>query len=183
MNKHNKNTIYNLDSMRSFKVLSATFLTIIILGASFYVLIWQYDQINQLKDRIDNLKSQILEQTRSLSSDTQYTYSSDKSVLIKVFLPKSSARVSSPLTVLGQVPGNWSFEASFPIKLKNSTGAVIAEGVAQITGDWLTTELVPFTAELTWDSIQSGSGTLVLQKDNPSGMSENDDSVSIPVKF
>jgi predicted PurR-regulated permease PerM len=169
--------------MRSFRVLSATFLILIILGASSYILFWQYDQINQLNKQIDNLNSQLLELTKISSAQTDYTYVSEKSVSTKVFLPVNSAKVSSPLTVIGQVPGNWSFEASFPVKLKNSTGSVVAEGIAQIIGDWMTTELVPFSIELTWDSMESGDGTLVLQKDNPSGMSENEDSVSIPIKF
>ena len=85
---------------------------------------------------------------------------------------------------MGQARGNWYFEASFPLRLLNASGEEIAVGVAQAQGEWMTAEFVPFRARLEFSvPILSKSGTLVLEKDNPSGLSQNDQSLVIPIKF
>ena len=104
--------------------------------------------------------------------------------LITVDTPLKSSTVSSPLTITGQARGNWYFEASFPIELKDANGATIAQHYAQAQGDWMTTNFVPFTSTLTFPAQPAGStGTLILHKDNPSGEPQFDNSVSIPVTF
>ncbi|NOS66821.1 MAG: hypothetical protein HOO67_00405 [Candidatus Peribacteraceae bacterium] len=101
---------------------------------------------------------------------------------ITVGFPKANAVVQSPLTVTGTARGTWYFEASFPIKLLDDQGNELASAVAQAQGDWMTEDFVPFVTTLTFTTTAK-MGTLVLQKDNPSGMPENDKSVSIPVRF
>ena len=110
-------------------------------------------------------------------------YSSQKGVSIIVDAPKTDSIVKSPLAVTGQVPGNWSFEASFPLKLVDSNGTVLAQGPATLHGDWMTDNLVPFTGQLTFSSPSTNTGFLILERDNPSGLPEKEDSVRIPVKF
>lgn len=101
---------------------------------------------------------------------------------VQVTFPTLGATVSSPLTITGQARGPWYFEASFPVSLKNASGTVIAQGVAQAQGDWMTVDFVPFTATLTYPAQPAGStGTLVLIKDDPSGI--HPDSVEISVTF
>ena len=148
---------------------------------------WQQDQVNKLNIQIIDLNRQ-LSKIKNTNEKTQTTpitdtYSSPKSVEVKLYTPQKNAKVSSPLVIMGQIPGNWSFEAGFPVKLINSEGKVIAQAPAQVIGDWMTDKLVPFSVQLTWSSGESGDGMLILQKDNPSGLSENNDSVSIPIKF
>lgn len=46
----------------------------------------------------------------------------------------------------------------------------------------MTTDFVPFQATLTFETA-SQNGTLVLEKDNPSGEPQNDASLSVPVRF
>lgn len=97
-----------------------------------------------------------------------------------------NAPVVSPsrLTVTGQARGNWYFEASFPLELLDASGAPIAQGPAQASGDWMTTDFVPFSATLTYPAQPAGShGTLVLKNDNPSGDPAKERSVSIPIVF
>jgi hypothetical protein len=66
----------------------------------------------------------------------------------------------------------------------NASGRMIASGIAQAQGDWMTENWVPFNIEFTFPDQPAGSrGTIVMLKDNPSGMPENDDSVEIPVMF
>ncbi len=80
----------------------------------------------------------------------------------------------------GEAPGNWFFEASFPIQVRDKGNNKVGQTTGQAQSDWMTTELVPFTAEITVTGY-SGPATLVLLKDNPSGLPENEDSVSIPI--
>ncbi len=101
---------------------------------------------------------------------------------IRVETPKAHAKIASPFVVKGQARGTWYFEASFPVKLVDEKGAVIAQTPAQAQGEWMTEDFVPFEATLTFTAT-SGKGTLVLERDNPSGLPQNDAQVRIPVTW
>lgn len=110
--------------------------------------------------------------------------------LIRVESLTARDLVASPLTVTGRARGNWYFEASFPVKLLDADGNVLVEHYAQAQGDpvtgevnWMTTDFVSFSATLTFTMPATETGTLILQKDNPSGEPQFDDSLSIPVRF
>jgi len=103
--------------------------------------------------------------------------------LVHVNVPLPGAKVGSPFTITGRARGNWYFEASFPVRLFDANGNELALKPAQAQGDWMTTEYVPFSVTLTFVKPTTPTGTLILQKDNPSGESQFDDSVSIPVIF
>lgn len=103
--------------------------------------------------------------------------------LIRVDSPKSGEIVTSPLQVSGTARGTWYFEASFPVKLFDANGDLIVSTPASAKGDWMTTEFVPFTATLTFSQPKTATGTLVLEKDNPSGLPQYEDRISIPVRF
>jgi hypothetical protein len=100
---------------------------------------------------------------------------------VVVDAPKSGQTVFQSFTVTGKAPGGWYFEASFPIKVVDSQGNTIAQGPATALSDWMTSEDVAFKADLKLTNNYSGPATLVLMNDNPSGMPENQDSVSIPI--
>lgn len=113
-----------------------------------------------------------------------------KADLIKVTTPTPNSTITSPLTITGEARGNWFFEASFPVSLVNWDGLIIAEGIATATGEWTTEEFVPFSTELEFVSpyIEGSQdfmkkGTLILKKDNPSGLPEHDDALEIPLNF
>lgn len=91
--------------------------------------------------------------------------------------------ISSPLKITGEVKGNWFFENSFPVKLTDMNNNVIAITTASSSEDWMTTNIIPFSATLTFDNPKTSEGFLVFQKDNPSGLPQNDASFSIPIKF
>jgi hypothetical protein len=91
--------------------------------------------------------------------------------------------VKSPLTIKGEARGNWYFEASFPVKLFDANGEQLAINPAEAKGDWMTTNYVPFEVTLTFATPTTNTGTLVLLKDNPSGLPEHADQLSIPVRF
>lgn len=100
---------------------------------------------------------------------------------VSVTEPVSGGTVGKTFTVSGKAPGNWYFEASFPIMVRDSNDKVIARTHGNAQGDWMTTNLVAFTATVNIEAAYKGSATLILLRDNPSGMPENDDSVSIPI--
>lgn len=106
-----------------------------------------------------------------------------KQDLIRVTSPKPGDTVTSPLTVTGEARGTWYFEASFPIRLYDANGKELAVAVAQAQGEWMTMEFVPFSATLEFAAPATAEGTLVLQKDNPSGLPEHDDQLRIAVRF
>lgn len=149
----------------------------------------QQDKIKNLQQQVTSLKIDLKTAQSNLqgsSSSTQTlgkSYTSAKGVKIYVYRPVQNTIVTSPIAVLGEVPGNWSSEATFPVTLKDSSGKVIAQASAQVLGEWMTDQLVPFSAKLTFTDHQAQIGTLTLHKDNPSGNSANDDSVSIPIRF
>lgn len=103
--------------------------------------------------------------------------------LVYVEGPLRGTKVTSPLVVSGRARGNWYFEASFPVKLLDGNGNQIAIAPAQAQGDWMTVDYVPFSVTLTFAQPVTATGTLILQKDNPSGEPQFDDFVSIPVTF
>lgn len=99
---------------------------------------------------------------------------------VSVTSPKSGGTVPKTFLVVGSAPGPWYFEASFPIKVVDPNNNYIGQGLAQAQSNWMTEELVVFHATTTVTGY-SGPATLVLMKDNPSGMPEHDDSVSFPI--
>ncbi len=108
----------------------------------------------------------------------------EKMNLIRIDTPRPNALVSSPLIISGEARGYWFFEASFPIELHDENGNLLAEHYAEAQGEWMTTDFVPFKSTLTFTNPPSGTaGTLILRKDNPSGLPEHDDALIIPIRF
>ncbi len=103
--------------------------------------------------------------------------------LIQVENPGANEVITSPLFIRGKARGFWFFEASFPIKLYDDKGRLLATGIAQAQSDWMTDDFVLFSAELEFKSPDTEKGTLVLEKDNPSGLPENADELRMPVVF
>ncbi len=103
---------------------------------------------------------------------------------IKIATPLPGAVVKSPLTIRGAARGHWYFEAVFPIRLLDGRGRLLAEAPAQAQGNWwMTNVFVPFTATLRFKRPATRYGTLVFEKDNPSGLPENAAVVKMSVRF
>ena len=109
----------------------------------------------------------------------------DDELLDKVHLdtPKTGAKVTSPLVVEGEARGSWFFEASFPIKIEDSNGKVLGQSFVQAQDNWMTIDFVPFSGKIEFSTPETSTGTLVLQKDNPSGLPEFDEEIRVPIKF
>lgn len=99
---------------------------------------------------------------------------------VNVSFPLPNATVPKTFTVIGEARGTWYFEASFPVQVRDPGNNLVGQGIAQAGANWMTTEFVPFSASVTVTGY-SGPADLVLIKDNPSGLPENDDAVFFPV--
>jgi hypothetical protein len=98
--------------------------------------------------------------------------------------PLANSVITSPFKVTGTVPAGWMFEGNFPIKLIDSKKKVLVQTVAEedIAGSWQEDTPASFSATLTFKNA-TGSGTLILSKDNPSGLPQNAATFEVPVQF
>ena len=110
----------------------------------------------------------------------QFSYIQATSDDIVIQDPRPGGSVSPSFVVTGVARGYWYFEASFSIEVLDANGARVGLGIATADGGWMTEEFVPFSAPISVPGY-SGAATLVLHKDNPSGLSEHDASVSFPI--
>ncbi len=102
---------------------------------------------------------------------------------IIVTSPRPDELIKSPLTVEGKARGNWFFEAVFPAKILDDKGNEIGRSQMQAASDWMTADFVPFKGEVIFANGKIESGTIVLEKDNPSGLPQNAGKIEIPVRF
>lgn len=130
----------------------------------------------------------------------------EKDNLIRIASPRPNDKIKSPVEIRGAARGYWFFEASFPIFVVDWDGKIIGQGNATANNNWMTEDFVPFTASVQFDISQisgnpaitagkySKQGSLILKKDNPSGLPQNDpegeqtpygagDALEIPVVF
>jgi len=110
------------------------------------------------------------------------TYQNAAKEMIKVDGIQPGNFVQSPLAVTGTALGNWYFEGSFPLEVRDSNDTLIGNSIGIAQGDWMTERSVQFYAEITFTST-TATGTLVLKNDNPSGDPIRDRALIIPVTF
>ena len=109
------------------------------------------------------------------------TYKNSSSDLIQVESPTPDSIVGKEFKIIGKARGYWFFEASFPIELQTLDGNILGGGIATAEGEWMTEDFVNFSAEIQTPSAFTGPAILILKKDNPSGLLENDASISFVV--
>lgn len=105
-------------------------------------------------------------------------YSKATADLITVTSPLPGSTVSKEFKIMGSARGLWYFEASFPVKVIGKNGEILAQLPASAKGEWMTEDLVPFLAEVKIPGTYEGPATIILSKDNPSGLPEHDASIS-----
>jgi hypothetical protein len=134
---------------------------------------------------VDVVQNGTSTQPVATSTNNTNTASSTVSDLIRVTYPKVDDQISSPLVVNGEARGGYFSEAVFPVVLTDLDGKIIAQGLAHADGEWMTNNFVSFTATLNFSKPAGTNlrGFLILKKDNPSGLPENDASLEIPVYF
>jgi len=131
-----------------------------------------------------SVKEQESKETEATTAiETATTAKETISDQIRVTKPQPNQLIESPLMIEGEARGTWFFEATFPVKLLDANGDVIATYFAQAQGEWMTEDFVLFKAQLIFEKPVTDTGVLILEKDNPSGLTENDANIEIPVSF
>ena len=102
---------------------------------------------------------------------------------VKSLNVSSGQKIQSPLTLTGEARGTWFFEASLPVTLYDANGLVIAQAPAQALTDWMTTDFVPFSVNVTFSTPATPTGQISIRADNPSGEPANDKEFRVPVTF
>lgn len=179
--------------MKKFTTILIT-LTILILGT--VLIFWFWNKDNKSNDSLSAVTSfeecvqagnPVMESYPRQCFASGKTFAEDvgnsveKQEMIVLETPKPNQVVTSPLSIKGMARGSWFFEASFPVIILDENGNILDSTVAKATSDWMTEDFVPFTAILTFNVSKKVNGKLVLEKDNPSELSENADSLEIPV--
>lgn len=121
--------------------------------------------------------------TKATTEKSSSITDSQKNDYFIVDEPKANSKVFSPVEIKGKARGNMFFEASFGIDITDANGLVLGSGTATATDNWMTEDFVPFTATIYRAKSGMEKGYIVLKKDNPSGLPENDLSIKIPVQF
>lgn len=177
------------------KIIFPTVLIIIMLGVGF--LTWKY--LNQKSTtNIDSFEECVTKGYPILESYPRQCQVPDgktfaeyigneleKIDLVRVEKPRPNEMIKSPLEIKGEARGFWFFEASFPIKLfdANNNELEINPPYIQTKGEWMTENFVSFEAIIEFETPTTKKGTLILEKDNPSGLPEQADELRIPVFF
>lgn len=107
-------------------------------------------------------------------------YVNASAATVVIDAPKPGATVGTSFTVVGKARG-WYFEGSFPLRVLSEQGSLLKEMPVQADGDWMTSEFVPFSETVTLPPGTKGKVMLELHNDNPSGLPENDASITIPL--
>lgn len=151
----------------------------IVLGTAVIALILLFSGCSHNPAPADNNNSN---NTSSTNGQNNNQNSNTAIPTVKLTSPDLNSELSSPVAVEGEMPGTWFFEASAPIKILDANGKVLAQGPVQAQGDWMQTGPVQFKGTFSFTPT-TPTGVLVISKDNPSGLPENDQSVSFPLKF
>jgi hypothetical protein len=172
------------------------FLLIVIIVSAAVFMLWNQKKIEESNAAVNNFEEcaakgyPILEtypsQCKTPSGETfieDIGNELEKQNLIKINSPRPNELIQSPLEIKGEARGYWFFEASFPIKLIDENGKELGTAIAQAQSDWMTEDFVSFEAKLEFQKPETKKGFLILKKDNPSGLPENDDELRVPVRF
>jgi hypothetical protein len=102
---------------------------------------------------------------------------------IQIETPGAGAAVEKRFTVNGKARGNWYFEASMSLELRDVRNELLLQIPVQAQGEWMTMELVPFSTEVSVPGSYAGPATLVIRNGNASGLPEHDKSITIPISI
>ena len=101
---------------------------------------------------------------------------------VKVSNPLTGSIVKSPLKISGTAQ-NWYFEGTFPVRIEDDKGKVLVSGQAHATEEWTKGGWIPFVADLEFNPGTAEKGKIILENDNPSGLPENHEAITMDVKF
>lgn len=107
----------------------------------------------------------------------------EKDDLIRISEPRPNSVVTSPLKISGMARGSWFSEGSFPVRIVDGNGEILARGVAETKSRGLTKEFFSFAVELSFPTPTTTTGMLFLDKHSPSDLPEYADTLWVPIRF
>jgi len=125
---------------------------------------------------------EFVEEVSTPTTTSEVDYYNSSADMIVTDSPQAGDVVGKEFAVIGKARGTWFFEGSFPLEVRAPNGDLIGSAIATAEGDWMTTDWVNFKSEFfDLPSAYMGEATLILRKDNPSGMPEKDAYMSFPI--
>lgn len=139
--------------------------------------------IDKTTDRTVDLPDPVRNTNEDNTFEGLSRYVSSKGDVVLVLDPDSGDTIGCGVTVMGTVPSSWVFEDNFPISVEDPEGNDVMAGYAKSYGDSMSQDKVDFSGSIKCIGVNCYSGDvfLVIHKENPSGLTENDDSVRIPL--
>jgi hypothetical protein len=78
--------------------------------------------------------------------------------------PNPKVKIGSPIEISGLAKGNWYFEASFPVQVLDEDGTVLGSDIGQAQSDWMTTDFVPFSGEISFSKPKAKPAVLFSKR-------------------
>jgi hypothetical protein len=172
-------------------------LVFLVLIAGFLFFYYSQKPNPQSAEKITNFQEcvdagfPVMESYPEQCSNGQETFTRDigneleKTDVIRIGSPRPGELIflGETYELSGEARGYWFFEASFPFEIVSKDGEQLFSHYATAEEEWMTEEFVPFTSEFVLSGGEEyvGPATLILRRDNPSGLSENDDELIVPI--
>ena len=121
-----------------------------------------------------------IENENPTTTPATLSYVNADATKIRILSPLPGSIVPPNFALTGEARGPWFFEASFPIEIVDPNGTRILMMPVQAGAEWMTTEFVPFSTQVSVPGYR-GPATLILHRDNASGLPEHDARVSFPI--
>jgi hypothetical protein len=97
------------------------------------------------------------------------------------FSVKPGDHVSGILNFTGSVKGGYFFEGNIGVNVLDTDKKLLKAGHGMSSTDWMTSATVSFYGSIDLTGLPKGSAYIEIANDNPSGLSQNDKSIYIPV--
>jgi len=107
----------------------------------------------------------------------------EKIDFIRINSPRPNQVIENPFAIEGEARGVWFFEGDFPVRVLDGNQNIIGSGFVSTQENWMTEDFVGFEGEVSFESPETRDGTVILEKDNPSDLVENDDRLIIHIFF
>lgn len=117
------------------------------------------------------------------SIKTSIKYKNASSDMINITSPTSESVVGKEFSVIGEARGQFFFESNARIRILDKDGKIIFSGMVKASENSMTTEFVSFVATVKIPDSYVGKATIILLNDNPSGLEENESTVSFPINI
>ncbi|MCF7833920.1 MAG: Gmad2 immunoglobulin-like domain-containing protein [Candidatus Pacebacteria bacterium] len=138
----------------------------------------EFTAVNTSENSNTGNNSEIQKNTYTANVNNGLIYINSSPENIRVLLPFPGAVTGKDFKIIGQAKGVWFFEGSFPVKILDKDQKVLVETYASAEGEWMTEKFVPFTSDIKVPEYYIGPATLVLERNNASGLPEHDASLS-----